>query len=722
MNKEITPKTSGMALIVDDDLTVRILARETLEQAGFIVTDIADGAQALSAFEQVKPDIILLDVMMPGTNGFTVCKQIRRHPDGKNTPILMMTGLDDVDSIKQAFEIGATDFITKPVNWLILGHRVRYLLRAGQALQELSKSQARLSYALQIARMGSWEWDIENDELHWSEEACQIFNIDPVGLEGSYHAFLNSVHPLDKEFVSSQLEEALRNNKPYSIDHLILLPNGTERYVHTEAQIFSDNDGRPVKMTGTVQDITERRNTEQQIRYLAYYDNLTGLPNGVLFKENLQHAIAYAERHNRKVATLFLDLDRFKRINDTLGHTTGDKLLQGIAERLTQCIRKHDHVTREDPTQTLGSIARLGGDEFTILLDDMCHSQDAAKVALRIIEKTAHPFELDGHEVFVTASIGISVYPNDGKDIVTLIKNADTAMYHAKDLGRNNFQYYAESMNATAFERLMLETQLRKALEREEFMLYYQPQVNIQSGTIIGFEALIRWQNPELGMVAPSTFIPLAEETGLIIRIDDWVIATACKQLKMWEDAGLPPVRVAVNLSGQHFSQKNLPETIRKIIAETGINPQYLELEVTEGVLMRNAEETIATLNDLKEMGLSLSVDDFGTGYSSLSYLKRFSLDTLKIDQSFVSDVIDDADNAAIITAIIAMARSLKLKIIAEGVETLEQLDFLRAHGCYEMQGYLFSRPSPEEATTRMLLEGKKFMSWERKADCEKDT
>lgn len=697
--------SGGVVLVVDDDGTIRMLARETLELAGFEVAEVGDGAQALAAFERVKPDVVLLDVMMPGTDGFTVCRQIREHPAGRNTPILMMTGLDDAESMMLAYETGATDFITKPVNWLILGHRVRYLQRAGRALDELVKNQARLSYAQQIARMGSWEWDVQNDTMHWSTEIYHLFNIDPVGFDGTYHAFLNSIHPLDKEYFNSALEQALRDNRPYSIDHQILLPDGTERFVHTEAGVLAGSDGRPLLVTGTVQDITERKQTEKQMRYLAYYDSLTGLPNRIMFKEHLERAIAYAERQGRKLAALFLDLDRFKYINDTLGHSVGDKLLQEVGERLTQCVRKYDYVSHHSDEPS-AIISRLGGDEFTILLDNLAEPQDAGKVAQRIIEMSMMPFELEGHEVFVTVSIGISVYPDDGRDLNTLIKNADTAMYHAKELGKNNFQFYTEVMNAAVFKRMKLENQLRKALDRGEFALHYQPQVDIASGRIIGLEALIRWHNAELGMVPPVDFIPLAEEIGLIIGIDEWVMTTACRQLRQWEEEGLPPMRMSVNVSGQHFRQKSLSATVRRVIEESGVAPHRLELELTEGILMKNAMETITTLNELKEMGVSLSVDDFGTGYSSLSYLTRFPLNVLKIDRSFVANVTVDTENAAIITAIIAMAHTLKLKIIAEGVETVEQMHFLCDHGCQEMQGYLFSRPLPAEAATRMLREG----------------
>ncbi|HBG07815.1 MAG: diguanylate cyclase [Geobacteraceae bacterium GWC2_58_44] len=701
-----TEAASEVVLIVDDDFTTRLLTREVLEQAGLTVHETDDGSHALALFDRITPDLVLLDVMMPGTDGFTVCGQIRKHPAGQNTPILMMTGLDDVESIRRAYEAGATDFITKPFNWLIMGYRVRYMMRANRIFQALGKSQASLSYAQRIAKMGSWEWDVEKDKVEWSDAVYSIFHIDPCGFDGTYQAFLNSVHPQDKEPVNAALEQALTGARPYSIDHRIMLSDGSERFVHSEARVVVDRDGRAVRVAGTLQDITERKQTEEKIRNLAFYDSLTGLPNRVLFKENLEHALAHAKRRGRRVGTLFLDLDRFKWINDTMGHGVGDRLLQELAVRLKQCVRKNDFVGRLAHHELLYSIARLGGDEFTIILDDIADPMDAATVARRVIEDVARPFGLEGYEVIVTASIGISIYPDDGLDIVTLIKHADTAMYHAKELGKNNFQFYTKSMTESAFQRLVLESQLRRALEREEFTLQYQPQVDLSDGSICCLEALIRWQSPELGSVAPASFIPLAEETGLILRIDEWVLATACNQLKAWQSAGLPAVRVAVNLSGQHFQHKTLHDTVRRIMKETGVPPGSLELELTEGVLMGNGEETVATLDALKGLGLTLAIDDFGTGYSSLSYLRRFQLDVLKIDQSFVRDVASNADSAAIVTAIVAMAKSLKLDIVAEGVETAEQLNFLAELGCCKMQGYLFSHPVTADQISTLLENG----------------
>lgn len=698
-----TEEASGKVLIVDDDFTVRLLAREVLEQAGCVVFENSDGVGVLLQFEEVEPDIVLLDVMLPELDGFTICQGIRALPSGKHTPILMMTGLDDVDSIHRAYQVGATDFVSKPFNWHILAYRVRYMLRNSLLFLNLDKSQRSLNYAQQIAGLGSWEWDINSDKLEWSDAVYRIFHIDPVGFDGTYHAFLNSVHPLDKELVNAALETAITYHKPYSIDHQIILPNGDERFVHTEAEVIYDKSGRPSRLSGTVQDITERRNDEERIRRLAYYDSLTGLPNRVLFKENLEHALAHADRRQLRVATLFLDLDRFKWINDTMGHSVGDRLLQSFAERLTGTLRKSDCITRAHLGDPSYAVARLGGDEFTVILDDIRQSQNAAQVARRILKEMREPFLLEGQEVRLTVSIGISIFPDDGRDIVTLIKNADTAMYHAKELGKNNFQFYTRSMTQSACEQLHLETQLRRALELGEFSLLYQPQVELATGRVLRLEALLQWHNAELGEVAPETFIPLAEETGLIREIDAWVLGESCRQLQQWEHQGLGPVRIAVNVSGQDLAREGLVETVRGVLQRTGVAAQALELELTEGVLMRHGTSSLTSLKELKRLGVTLAIDDFGTSHSSLSDLRRLHLDTLKIDSSFIRDLPDDADSAAIVSALVGLADSMKMSATALGVETLEQAEFLRRLGCPRVQGPLFSGPLAPEAVFRLL-------------------
>lgn len=705
-NKELN---KPLILITDDDFSTRLLLKETLQAAGFAVKEAENGQEALNFFKSERPDLILLDVEMPEMDGFTACRELRKAPGGLSIPILMVTGLDDIDSIHTAYEAGATDFLTKPINWTILAQRVRYMLRAGQAIEDLRKSENRLANAQRIAKLGNWEWNISKNTLRCSQETYRIFGLCPPLENSSYTAFFNSIHPADRDGVESALQKALHQRKPYNLDHRIVLPDGSERHVNQQAEITFNGDGEPIFMVGTVQDITDRKLAEDQIRTLAYYDALTDLPNRRMFKEYLGKSIARARRQDALVAILILDIDRFKRINDTLGHTFGDLLLREVAQRLLATTRREDCVSRQGEDVATNSVARLGGDEFALMLTGITSLQDAARVARRTLSALSEPFLLEKHEVFITVSVGITLYPYDGEDVDNLLKNADTAMYHSKAEGRNNYQYYTESMNAMAFERLAMENSLRRALERNEFELYYQPQVNVDTRKIVGLEALIRWRHPELGMISPVEFIPLAEESGLIIPIGEWVLRTACAQNKAWQDAGYSPITVAANISGLQFRQQNLTETVARILGETKLDPKYLDIELTEGTIMRNATETVATLHELKDMGIRLSIDDFGTGYSSLSYLKRFPLDTLKVDRSFVKDLTKDSDDEAITHAIIAMANSLGLRVVAEGVESEEQLRFLQNHGCDEFQGYLFSPPVPAEMVTEMLEENKKL-------------
>lgn len=437
----------------------------------------------------------------------------------------------------------------------------------------------------------------------------------------------------------------------------------------------------------------ERKRAENRILTLAYYDDLTGLPNRVLFLDRLNFCIANARRREALVAVLICDLDNFKRINDTLGHEAGDLLVREVGERISACVRENDAVGRLDEGHNKNTVARQGGDEFTLLLGEIRNIHDAARVAQRILGSLARPFDLRGHEVFVSASIGIAIFPQDGVDADTLVKNGDAAMYHAKDRGKNNYQFYKKEMNATSFQRLSLETSLRRALEREEFLLYYQPVVNLYTGKLVSAEALVRWQHPDMGLISPADFIPLAEETGMIVPLGEWVLLAACAQNKAWQQAGLPLVRVAVNLSCQQFAERNLARVVEEVLEETGLAADYLGLEITESLMMRNVDASIAVLRELSSMGVSLSLDDFGTGYSSLSYLKRFPLDILKIDRSFVREIPHDNDDVTLTRVILAMAGNLGLKVVAEGVENQEQLEFLKNQGCDMMQGYLVSPP-----------------------------
>ena len=452
-----------------------------------------------------------------------------------------------------------------------------------------------------------------------------------------------------------------------------------------------------------VRDISEKKLTEDQMAYMAYHDSLTGLPNNHLFKDRVTHCIASAKRNNSKLAVMFLDLDRFKLINDTLGHSVGDKLLQATAERLQNCLRSTDSVALNSNAPINPSIARLGGDEFIILLEHIVDLQVINRIAERLVDEINQPIQIDQQEVYTSISIGIALYPDDGKDVDSLLKNADAAMYYAKDQGRNNFQYYTQSMNEAAAQQLILGNSLRKALSNDEFQVYYQPQVSVVTGQVIGLEALARWKHPEKGFISPALFIPLAEETGQIQAIGEWILHQACLQGAKWIADGYRPLIISVNLSAKQLRQSNLQQIIKNILKETGMPVQYLGIELTESAIILEHDMALDRLNKIKALGIKLSLDDFGTGYSSLSYLKRFPIDTLKIDRAFIKDIKTDHEDATLVKAIIAMGHGLGMDIIAEGVELQEQLEFLGANACDAIQGFLFSKPLPANEIEPLL-------------------
>jgi diguanylate cyclase (GGDEF)-like protein len=456
-----------------------------------------------------------------------------------------------------------------------------------------------------------------------------------------------------------------------------------------------------------VREIAQRKQAEDRIRYLAYYDGLTGLPNRQRFQDRLRRALVSAKRRHECIALLFLDLDRFKQVNDTLGHTAGDELLRQVAERVHESVRLGDYVGRPDAPEPKGEVSRLGGDEFTVLLTKLAAGEDAAKVAQRVLDELARPIPVGGYELYTTASIGIAVYPADGDDLETLLRNADTAMYHAKSRNGNNYQFYTEAMNATAARKLRLASRLRHALEDGRLSLHYQPIRDAASGAVCAAEALLRWNEPETGPVRPDEFIPIAEDSGLILSIGEWVLRSACAQLRAWQIQGFEAIRIAVNVSTHQLRQPTWPKVVARVLEETGLSPAHLELELTESAILEHEDSTIRALAELSDMGVGLALDDFGTGYSSLSSLRRFPIDRVKIDRSFVGDITADPDDAALTTAILSMAQSLQLRVVAEGVETLEQAEFLRARGCHELQGFLFSKPVPADEFARFLVRAK---------------
>ena len=693
-----------LILVVDDDPLIRTVVRAALETAGFAVAEAASGPEGLAQVGELRPDLVLLDVVMPGSDGFEICRVLRERTAGAHLPVVMMTSHDDDASIHRAFELGADDFVTKPVNGTLLGHRLRYLLRANRQQGELRQSRARLDHAQQLARLGSWDWPPESEELDLSVEGARLFDLGERRVP--VEALLARIAPEDRTRVETAWNRARREGIPFALDHRVRLADGTVRFLHSQGQVGAASSSGQFALTGTSQDISARRRAEEKIHYLAHYDPLTGLPNRLLFNEQLSYIIAYARRQRHLLGLFFLDLDRFKTINESLGHRAGDELLRQVAERLKEAIRKTDFIARQARDESPQTVARLGGDEFSIWLPDIHNVQDVMKVLRRVRASLERPFEVAGQEVFISSSIGIALYPQDGSDVESLLKNADTAMHHAKQEGRDTYRFYSGSMNSAARRLLTMENNLHRALERDELLLYYQPQLDLASGRIVGAETLLRWRHQEKDLIMPGEFIPLAEESGLIVQLGEWALHTACSQARRWQEEGLPPLQVAVNLSSRQFWKEHLASSVAQVLAETGLDPACLHLELTENILLQNRIGTVATLNFLQDLGVGIALDDFGTGFSSLSYLKQFPLNDLKIDQSFIRDLELQQEAVAIVRAIINLGHSLGLRVIAEGVEHEAQLTILRREGCDCAQGFLIARPLPAEEFARLLRDG----------------
>jgi diguanylate cyclase (GGDEF)-like protein len=700
--ESFTQQSTPLVLVVDDDPAIRLQIRFTLENAGLAVVEAGGGEEALNLFRHNPPDLVLLDVVMADMDGFTVCRTLRTLPGGSHTPVVMVTGMEDPATIVHAFDAGATDFISKPLNLLILGYRARYWLRSGTILNELKVNQKRLFKAQDLARMGHWERDLNSD---FFQLTCP--SPDSLGLPSpcDYDALFDRIHPSEREAVRSQIDTACAQEQPFSVHYRITLADGSEHTILNQGEVVRGSTHQRRLAVGIIQDITTLKRAEDRIRYLAFYDNLTGLANRSLFREHWTKLLPQARRHNKRLAVLFIDLDHFKQINDTMGHPSGDKALITVAERLKTILRQSDIIARNPEEQAASLISRVGGDEFTVLAAEITSPDHAAKLAERIIKALGEPLRLDSQQVVLTASIGISVYPEDGDDIDTLLKNADTAMYEAKSRGRNNYQFFQSAMNEAALARFHLSNRLRNALDNGEFVLYYQPQFATESGRLTGVEALIRWQDPDLGLIFPDQFLPFAEENGFIHQINDWVLREACAQAQQWVASGLfADCRMGINISGNNINFKRLIATIFETLETTGLDPSHLEIELTERVMMENSDEARRMLHLLKETGISIAIDDFGTGYSALSHLQLFPLSTLKIDKSFIHNLQTTENGHDLLQSIIGIAKSFNLKVVAEGVETEEQRLALGDMACDELQGYLLSRPVPQDKLEEQLL------------------
>ncbi len=663
-------------------------ASAALNAEGVRVDFARNAQEVLEAVAERRPGGIVLDDRLPGISGSALCQVLRRRPETRQTPILLLVAAGNEAAIRRAVDAGASDLLRRPLHGRLLARRIGTWVRLRQRESELARSRDLMR---RLAAVASWEVDAAGGEFEVSDGLHDLLGADPAG-PNTIQALLARCPADESARLRDHFQAAAETGESWSDECRIELESGELRYVSWEAEVLMDDHGLPTKISGSVQDVTERMQAAEQMRHLAYRDGLTGLANRNAFMERLSETLAVAQRHDRNVGLLFLDLDNFKRVNDTLGHSIGDELLCAVAVRLEMCLRQSDFVTWQTGTG-LGPISRLGGDEFTVVLAEIDGPSDAASVAKRILEAVQEPFSVGRHVLAVGVSIGITLFPGDGGDVESLLRNADVAMYEAKERGRNNYQFFSQSIGDAEVRRIAIEERLRTAIDNESFDLFYQPQVDIRSGRIHGVEALIRWTDPDLGAISPNEFIPIAESCGLIVPIGEWVLREASAQAASWLAQGHPPMHMAINISPSHFENEILLESMGQVLFDTGLPPNQLVVEITENVFSADCDAVQRTLRELKRIGVQVALDDFGTGYSSLSYLKRFPVDILKIDRTFVRDVVLDSESAAITEGIVSMARALRLRIVAEGVETEKQRAFLEGIGCESMQGYLFSPP-----------------------------
>lgn len=682
MTGNLIPETTPLVLVVDDDKAFRSITSSFLTTAGLRVVEAENGAESVAAFERLRPDLVLMDVLMPVMDGFDACAAIRGVPGGRHVPVMMMTSLNDVDSIHRAYEVGATDFVTKPINLVILENRIRYMLRASQAFMELSRSEAKNRALLRA---------IPDPVFRIGEDGTLIelvsTNHDGHPPPGEYRG-----RKLEDVFPAEAAENAyrcaalsLRTGDIQVFEYDFPSRKETRRY---EARIAAVGEGESLCVA---RDITERKKVEEHLARLAYHDPLTGLPNRLTFDERMARDLARARRKGETVGVVLIDLDRFKEINDTLGHDAGDRLLKTVAERLSSSVRATD------------TVARLSGDEFCVILPDQADENTTVIAAQRVQTMFSSPFMFDGREMSVTASMGFSMFPLNGDTAETLVKRADIAMFRAKAGGGDALRMYSEEMSAVVARRIEMARDLRDAAGRGEFVVHYLPEADLRTGRIVGAEALVRWMRPGEGIVHPLEFMPVAEEAGVIVPMTEVVIASACAMAKAWQSGGHSPFRVSVNISGRLFQQYDLAGTIARVLGETGLDPGSLEVEVSDVLAARNKTSARDRLWTLHRLGVRVAMDAFGTGGSSLAWLGRFPFRVLKIDRLFIKDIARKSEGRAIVEAIIAMAHAMDMEVIAEGVETADQLEFLKARGCDRALGFLFGKPLPAGEFTDLL-------------------
>jgi diguanylate cyclase (GGDEF)-like protein/PAS domain S-box-containing protein len=688
--------TARSLLLIDGDPAHAQVFRDAVRAAtdgpftGEWVKTLAEGIALLRIR---KSWAVFVNLRLPDRRGLDILRELFVAAPG--VPVLVLAGARHTQLALQALRLGAKDYLLEDqLDRKSLVRAIRNMAERQTAEEAMLREKDRAQVTLNSIGDAVLSTDMDGRVTYlngvaermtgWTNDEASHKSVDEV------FTIINST---TRQPCPNPLKAAIKRNKTVGLTpHCILVSrDGSEFAIEDSAAPIHDRNGVATGAVIVFHDVSVARALGEEMTRLAQHDTLTNLTNRAVLQDRLAHAISAFERKGTRIAVLFLDLDGFKHINDSLGHAIGDRLLQGVAKRLLASVRTSD------------TVSRLGGDEFVIILSEVAHARDGGIKAGNILKAISAPYEIDEHKISITASIGITTYPDDGEDATTLMKNADLAMYQAKEKGRNNCQFFEPAMNVRAVERQEIETSLRFALDRHEFVMHYQPKVSLKTGKITGVEALIRWQHPNRGLIGPSQFISVAEDCGLMLAIGKWVLRESCRQAKAWQDSGLLPLEVSVNVSSVEFRNDNFLDGVCQVLGDTGLEPRYLELELTESVLMQHAKFTVPILRKLKALGIRLAIDDFGTGYSSLSYLKQFPTDTLKVDQSFIQEINTNLDDATIISAVINMGASLKHRVIAEGVETVEQLAFLQAHGCDEGQGYYFSRPLPAAQFAALL-------------------
>ncbi len=681
--------------MASEDAELRAQMRSELGARGHEVAEVADAEAARSAYQADRHGLVIVDADLPHGGAYALCRDLREAAGKGTQPLFLLHDARDREAPSAAYEAGASDVLTKPIDWERLFDRLPFLARRVHGVAELRRELTSLKNAQRLAGLGNFELHYATRSMRWSDEVYRILGLSPEETAADAKRWWSHVHPADRDRVQQGVREALEDEGSYVIEHRVVTPDGRVRHVRQQAELVIGGRTEDRWLVGTLQDVTEQKLASHQIWYLANFDHLTGLANRRQFHHEFEEAIARARRSGRRVGLLYLDLDDFKRVNDSIGHSAGDRLLRHVGDLLRGRVRASDLVARPVEDEAPLTISRLGGDEFTVLLTDMESQHEPAEVAERILGALQSPIPIEGQDVAALGSIGIAVFPDDGNDVETLMKSADTAMYHAKEKGRNRFEFFRPSMTEALVRRLELERRLRTAIESGGMSVHFQAKIDLRTQRVCGAEALLRWQDENLGVVSPGEIIPVAEETGLIVALGQRVLEEATSAAARWAQEGHVGIPVAVNFSPLQLCREDAGEGVTAALQTTGLAPSSLEIEITESVLMQDDDRVATMLRDLRAMGIRVALDDFGTGYSSLSYLTRFPLDVLKLDRCFTRDVDTDPAGEGVVRAVVGIAHSLGLSVVAEGIDSEDQARVLRRLGCEEGQGFHFSPALP---------------------------